>query len=258
MFCGATGVTKAHVFAKSYTSLFDDPNDTREHEVVHDYTDPVTGERRELKRAKTFALTSRKVCAGCNNGWLSELEEKVRPLMADFAANTPVALDESQQADLALWGSIAALIAMSMEPQEFRFASPELAHAIYRDRRPPVGMQVWLGGNSHGHMGWFGSHSLNLPATPERDDAWGASIAFGYAVLHVVFHGHPDRLMRLRYDAHLSLIQIWPTQHMAAWPPRLLIGPRDLSPLAAIVAEQCVLEPFARAMGNHGRHDWSI
>lgn len=38
MFCDATGATKAHVFAKSYTSLFDDPNDTREHEVVHDYT----------------------------------------------------------------------------------------------------------------------------------------------------------------------------------------------------------------------------
>jgi hypothetical protein len=252
MFCDATGVTKAHVFAKSYTSLFDDPNDTREHEVVHDYTDPVTGEKRELKRAKTFALISRKVCAGCNNMWLSELEEKVRPGMADFAANTPVALDESQQADLALWASIAALIAMSMEPEEFRYASPELAHAIYRDRRPPVGIQVWLGGNSHGHMGWFGSHSLNLTDTPERDDAWGASIAFGYAVLHIVFHGHSDRLMRLRYDAHRSLTRIWPTQQTAAWPPRLLMTTRDLSPLAVIVGEQSVFEPFAAAAGRTG------
>lgn len=41
MFCGATHVTKAHVFAKSWTSLFDEPNDTREHEVVHRYTDRV-------------------------------------------------------------------------------------------------------------------------------------------------------------------------------------------------------------------------
>jgi hypothetical protein len=62
MFCAATGVTKTHVFAESWTSLFDEPNDTREHEVVHRYTDPITGEQRILKRAKTFALSRRKVC----------------------------------------------------------------------------------------------------------------------------------------------------------------------------------------------------
>jgi hypothetical protein len=45
MFCGAAGVTKAHVFAKSWTVLFDEPNDTREHEVVHRYEDPATGKR---------------------------------------------------------------------------------------------------------------------------------------------------------------------------------------------------------------------
>ncbi len=56
MFCDAAGVTKAHVFAKSWTTLFDEPNDAREHEVVHRYVDPSTGKQREIKRAKTFAI----------------------------------------------------------------------------------------------------------------------------------------------------------------------------------------------------------
>jgi hypothetical protein len=92
IFCDATGVTKAHIFAKSWTELFDKPNETREHEVMHRYTDPGTGEQRVIKRAKTFALIGRKVCGTCNSGWLNELEERVKPLMADFAANRP-ALD---------------------------------------------------------------------------------------------------------------------------------------------------------------------
>ena len=39
---------------------------------------------------------------GCNGGWLGELEERVKSLMAAFASNTPVILDVEQQADLVL------------------------------------------------------------------------------------------------------------------------------------------------------------
>jgi hypothetical protein len=242
MFCGATGVTKAHVFAKSWTSLFDEPNDTREHEVVHRYEDPATGERRLLKRAKTFALVSRKVCGSCNSGWLSELEERVRPLMARFAATTPMTLKPEEQADLALWSVAAALIAMSLDPDAAEFADPSIAHEVFRERQPPAGMDIWLGANSHGEMGWFGSHSLNLAHAPKHTGAWGATITFGYAVIHMVFHGLRDQRMRLRYDAHRSLRRIWPTLDGVVWPPNLVMQPHDLTPLATVVGDQSSFE----------------
>ena len=242
MFCDGTGLTKAHVWAESWTSLFDEPNDTREHEVVHRYTDPITGEQRILKRAKTFALIRRKVCGTCNSGWLNELEERVRPLMAHFAANTPVTLDAEEQADLALWSVAAALIAMSDDPDEAGFADPAIAHEIFRERRPPDDMNVWLGANSHGEMGWFGSHSLNLAPAPEQTGAWGATISFGYAVIHMVFHGLPNQRMRLRDDAQRSLRRIWTPRDRAVWPPRLIMHWRDLTPLALVIGEQCSFE----------------
>ena len=154
IFCAATGVTKAHVFAKSWTNLFDEPNDTQEHEVVHRHTNPGTGEQHVIKRARTFALVSRKVCAECNSGWLNELEERVKPVMADFAANRPVVLSADEQADVALWASVAILIAMSMDPDAVDFADPALAQTIHRTSRPSAGMDIWLGANSHGEMGW--------------------------------------------------------------------------------------------------------
>ena len=248
MFCDATGVTKAHVFAKSWTSLFDGPNDTCEHEVVHRYMDPKTGERRVLKRAKTFALVSRKVCGACNSGWLNELEAQVRPLMADFAANTPITLDADEQANLALWSAVAALIAMSNDQDAAAFADPVIAHGIFLEKRPPDAMNIWLGANSHGEMGWFRSHSLNLAPAPEQSSAWGATISFGYAVIHMIFHGLPNQRMRLRHDAQRSLRRIWTPRDRAVWPPRLIMRPRDLSPLALVVGEQC---SFERAAAGH-------
>ena len=60
MFCDATGVTKAHVFAESWTSLFDEPNDTREHEVVTSTTREATVRRRSSGRfcASSMATAS--------------------------------------------------------------------------------------------------------------------------------------------------------------------------------------------------------
>jgi hypothetical protein len=242
MFCGATGVTKAHVFAKSWTSLFDEPNGTHEHEVVHHYTDPTTAERRVLKRAKTFALISRKVCGACNSGWLNDLETRVRPLMAHFAANTPITLDAEQQADLALWSLAAALIAMSNDPEAAEFANPAIAREIFREQCPPDDLNVWLGANSHGEMAWFRAHSLNLAPAPEQSGPWGATISFGYAVIHMVFHGLPNQRIRLRHDAQRSLRRIWETRDRVVWPPKLIMRQHDFTPLALVVGDQSSFE----------------
>ncbi len=241
MFCDAAGVTKAHVFAESWTGFFDDPSDPREHEVVHRYVDPVTGEQREVKRATTFALISRKVCGRCNSGWMSQLEQRVAPLMAAFAENTSMILNADEQADLALWATVASLIAMSLDPEARGFADPTLAPEIYRSRRPTAGIDIWLGANAHGEMGWFDSHSLNLREASEQR-AWGVTIQFGYAVIHLMCHDLPDQRIRLKRNAVRSLRRIWGTRDRVAWPPKLVMRPHDLSPLAMIVGEQCSFE----------------
>lgn len=245
MFCDASGVTKAHVFPKSNTGLLEPPAAPRDHEIVHRYIDPVTGENREIKRAKTFALISRKVCQPCNGGWLRELEDRVRPLMADFATNTPIVLNASDQAYLALWATAASLIAMSMDPEAREFASSALPREIYRLRRPTPGIAVWLGANAHGEAAWFGSHSLNLRDAPGQR-AWGATITFTYAVIHLICHDLCDQRIRLRGSAVRSLRRIWGPRDAVAWPPKLIMTQHDLSPLAMVVGEQCSFERAVR------------
>ncbi len=69
-----------------------------------------------------------------------------------------------------------------------------------------------------------------------------ATISFGYAVFHMVFHGLPNQRMRLRHDAQRSLRRIWPTRDRVVWPPRLVMRPRDLTPLALAIGEQSSFE----------------
>ena len=236
MYCESPGVTKAHVFAESFTKLFDDANDPREHVVRHDYTDPSTGDERVLKRSRTFALKTRKVCRGCNGGWLGELEENVVQTLRRFAENTPFRLRGEEQETLALWAFCATLHGISLTAvEDERFAAPELAHEVYATRRPSAGTQIWLGANSHGEMASFSSHSLVLPSSVRGGQAFGASLSFGYGNVHVIHHGVTHRRIQLRHELHRAFKQTWPVRGDVAWPPRVVARVRDLSPVALMI-----------------------
>lgn len=166
---------------------------------------------------------------------MNAVDQKVRPLLAAFAANQPRRLSPLEQEALALWATKSVLGFFSKEPEGYRFAPRELYRELYRTRVPPPGSQLWLGGNPHGHMAWMGGHSLRLGGPLERNRGFGASLSFGHGVLYFMYHGSPDWLLRLRYEAHRALKAIWPTQAEVAWPPPLLTNPRDLSPLAAVI-----------------------
>jgi hypothetical protein len=159
-----------------------------------------------------------------------------------FAADDPITLSADEQADLALWAVTASLIAMSQDPRASDFADPDLARQIYRGRQPTRGIDVWLGANQHGEMGWFGSHSLTLRQAPAGHRAWGATISFGYAVIHIVCHDLLDRRMRLKGSAHRALRRIWGPRDRVAWPPKLRLQPHDATPLAQAVGEECSFE----------------
>jgi hypothetical protein len=239
LFCDAEGVSKEHIFAKSLTDLF--PG----HGVVrHAYEPPEGGRPRPVKRAETFAYISRKFCRDCNSGWMQESDEAVRHLLAAFATNQAVKLSPAEQEALALWATKVALGFLSIEPEEYQFASSDQYHEVYRQRTPFAGSQVWLGANEHGEMGWAGSHSLLFQEQPPNQErGFGVSVSFGYAVFHLMHHGRTDRRLRLRMEAHQALKQIWPAQEVVSWPPPLRIRPHDLEPLANIINANSTFVP---------------
>lgn len=232
LFCGKGGVTKTHVYAKSFTGMFE--ADGHEAEVRHDRTDPESGETETVKRAKTFAFKPKAACEGCNRGWMRELEEALRPVLKNFAENQRMLLYPHEQKRIALWATVAALVQMQLEPVHLQFADPEMGARIYANKEPAPGTQVWIGANTHGEMGWFGAHSLRARSV-SPDGTWGAALSFGYGNVHIVHHGQADRRWILGGPAHHLLTQVWPTAPGVWWPPRDAVGYRDLSPVAELI-----------------------
>ena len=241
-FCGAESVTKEHIWAKSLTKLFEG------HGIIrHEYEHPEDGVEPRVKRANTFASVTRKVCRACNNGWMREADDAARPMLAAFARGEPFTLDARQQEQLAFWATKTVLAHLSVEPEQYRFATPEHFQEVCETRGPLDGSQLWLGGNEHGHVAWARAHALNLRSELEGSHGFGASLSFGYGVFHFMYHGSADYRLRLRFAPHRSLKQIWPTQERVEWPPPLLLRPHDLTPLPAEINANSAWEPVAPA-----------
>lgn len=239
LFCGEPGVTKTHVFAKSFTDLFEEEG--HEPLVRHDRTDPESGETRVVKRAKKFAFKPMAACQDCNGGWMRELEEALRPVLKGFAENRPMVLSPREQQRLALWAVVVALLQLELEPTELQFAdSVAMGPLIYATREPPPGTQVWAGANTHGEMGSFGAHSL-VATGGASSQPWGAALSFGHGNVHIVHHGMTDRRLVLQDRAHGLLSQIWPTSAGIRWPPETVVDERDLSPVAELIASNAVV-----------------
>ena len=115
LFCGGPHVTKTHVYARSYTQMFDDSD--REYLVRHERTDPATGQTTLLKRAGTFAHKPLAACQACNGGWMREMEDAVRPVLKGFAVGRFMLLDQREQEKLALWTVTAHSCTFSWSPR---------------------------------------------------------------------------------------------------------------------------------------------
>jgi len=231
-YCGGTGLTKEHIFGKSLIDLFDGHGTVR-----HAYEHPELGIKPRIKRAESFAYISRKFCRECNGGWMREIDEAVRPLLAAFAVEEPLDIDREAQAILAAWVTKTVLGLLSIEPEEYRFATDAQYRDFHDAQKPWPGTQVWLGANDHGDLGWGRAHSLTFRDLPESDGGFGASLSFGYAVFHLIYHGSENHQLRLRYGAHRALKPIWPSQDDdVAWPGRFRIeGGPDLTHLPNLI-----------------------
>lgn len=89
-------------------------------------------------------------------------------------------------------------------------------------------------------MAWLGTHSLRLVDRDDSTSAWGASLSFGYANIHVMHHGVVDRLLCLKGRAHQLLSRVYPTVPGVRWPPQGVVSTRDLTPLAQMINDDSV------------------
>jgi hypothetical protein len=88
---------------------------------------------REYRRAP-WTVTVGAVCAGCNNGWMSRLEDETKRIAEEMVRGNAQQLSTREQATLAMWAALKVLVAEYTVPAANR-AVPKSHYACVYDAR---------------------------------------------------------------------------------------------------------------------------
>jgi hypothetical protein len=110
VFCGASKLTKEHVFPRWLTQVLG--TDVVGPAVTSERTErSQQGKRRQEWAATDVAsFTARVICGPCNNGWMSALESRAQSSLTPMIAGHTTTLTPAAQMDLAAWVTMKAFV----------------------------------------------------------------------------------------------------------------------------------------------------
>ena len=173
------------------------------------------------------------VCEACNNGWMSDLEAKTKPLLGSLAADVSVQMDAQQQSSLAIWAVKTSMVIEAVKPQiAHRFYKPDVRKTFRESRSRPYTTRMWIG--RYNDSGLFAAASeIEYNLTPLASPGFGSvtTMIAGHLVLQVLSLNFPSEVhntdIRIQQRAgnwdHLVL-PLWPYEKSLLWPPRLSFG----------------------------------
>jgi hypothetical protein len=222
-------MSKEHVLARWIRKRFPDDG-TQQHWHRTDLDDGSVQERRY--RIVPFELTVREVCLGCNNGWMADLETRVRPILGPMmtsSINLPLSIDEQEL--LALWATKTLMVTQSTLPRDQRVVPGAHYAELLAERAAPARCRVAVARRPHELDAWpyrllevAGEWRAKPPPGPRpaRDDynMYRALLAVGHVVFHFLGFFDPDREEGLRPgDLPAGFVEIWPEASRVVWPP---------------------------------------
>jgi hypothetical protein len=246
LFCGATGVTKEHILPLWLGRVFDELAGPGGSVTFHHFSEhPEAGIEKRRKTAKRPAFHTRAFCRTCNGGWMARLEQTVQPVLKQLILGKPTKLSTDQQQLLAFWATKTVLAFYTNEHPTTSWARAGDYTNLYSAQVPLPCSQVWLGGNKNRLTAWYHAHRYPVPLhghDPQEVHGYGASLALGHALFYVLV-GYAGRVgMRLRYDAAITLKDIWPSaQAELAWPPHIAFPGDQPRAIPEFLAEHSII-----------------
>ena len=177
-------------------------------------------------------LTVRFVCTECNNGWMSELENRVRPIVLRLLEDSRSTLSVKDQTVLAAWSVKNAMVFEALRVEGQWFFSDRERRAFRETLLPPVRTNVWLAKcvEQAGVYSCGSNLSGTVEDNPIRMEAYVTTMAFGSLAIQVVAGKLPETIPLAtevtveQTDAPWdeATVRIWPAPgEVVNWPPRI-------------------------------------
>jgi len=197
------------------------------------------GERKEWSGAP---IRVRCVCAACNNGWMSQLEGRIRPLIGSMMHDLSIRLDRTEQHLIAAWCMKTAMVFEWTNPGTPRFYSKTEREHLRLDLSIPDDTLLWLGRQYRSNFTYCHGRRLFGPIPkdePVLGEGYVTTFAASRLVLQVItvrrYPEHQRRLVTLRAKPgpwDRGLLRVWPASPSIRWPSAWSFGEPDLEPFS--------------------------
>jgi len=169
------------------------------------------------------------VCRGCNNGWMSELESRAKPVIELLLDDAPHVLAADHQRTLAVWAVKSAMVFEALRlNQPWFFTHAERTQLRDSSTLPPR-TKVWIAKcvNLPGPCCAASDLFSKAPASTNQDRTYVTTMAFGPLAIQVlkfrlsyVVPDSVDITTDLRQGPWDSVAaQVWPgLQPIVSWP----------------------------------------
>jgi len=215
IFCGGTPLSREHLWPdwlRREAALKESFDYRLEQEV-----DGV--ETRDLNfSSPPFNQVVRAVCASCNGGWMSPIEQGAKPILQDLIYGHSRTLDKCDKRTLATWAFLKACVFDELHPQE-RVVPAEHRARLFTYKRPPAtGVAIWLGTYEAQEVGHYAYQGLLVGRTgspgPDEPTIYIVTITVGTLIIQVA----GSVVEGLGFD-DLDLDTLAPELHVAKiWP----------------------------------------
>jgi hypothetical protein len=223
IFCGGRPLTHEHIWAEwihPYVSRKLDSYTAREE--VHW---PTRIDRTIRKKAgDPHSRRVRCVCRACNNGWMSALQQQVRPVLQPVLGGKPFELTRRSRRLLTVWIAMAVMTGEFSQPAGVAIEQSDRAFLLH-NRRLPFHWRIWIGRYidpqgrpiyEHSSVPIFPLNHPKVEIGPQlvantQTTAFSAGQLFAFAASSSVESGR-WQINRLPIPAPISakLVRIWP------------------------------------------------
>ncbi len=217
LFCGKPADSKEHLWSDWILKSLKSRNPIVQKVGKAPPSNPFTG-----------AVTVRCVCTECNNGWMSRLEARIKPLVGSLMQDISAPLDAEQQKDVSLW---ALKTAMVVEATKSRDIARCYQHADCEQLRlnssVPPRTKIWLGRFSGSGLLATGTDIwLNVSEVPKAAHGCVTTIIVGHLAIQVLTTHIPAKYDNETINVSCKmgpwnelLIDVWSLADSVMWPP---------------------------------------
>lgn len=184
------------------------------------------------------------VCGTCNNGWMSQLESRTKPIVEDIFRSQPLDLDSVSQLTLATWSVKSAMVFEALRPTRSWFFLEEEREDLMSHLQIPDWTHVWIA-RCINYQGVFTS-GVDLGGvtnvSSDRIKGYVTTLGFGPLAIQVLnfrFAMPTDPKAKIKLDRPASpldaaILSIWPPEvQLVNWPPSSgLSGESDLEAMS--------------------------